>query len=235
MKRRSIKAVQNMPEDSLIERIKTIKRRDYQAYAAFVYLFGNRVSEALGLEKKIPTGEYYVYTRYNRKKKPREVKIPKYEIVPNEWEVEPIRASQVWYDPEKGMLNCSGIPTFKIDSRPLREAYVFVDGPNEKPLAELLLSYVDDVKRERGENAPLFNFSRQACYNIFTRKLGSTAFPHKLRDLRATKDSTVYGLDAKDLLTKYNWAQPQMAMYYGQKNQKDIIEKMKKKSEEKTK
>jgi hypothetical protein len=57
------------------------------------------------------------------------------------------------------------------------------------------------------------------------------AFPHKLRDLRATKDATVYGLDAKDLQEKFNWARPEMAMYYGRKNKTDIIAKMRKNTE----
>lgn len=226
MKKRSIQRVPNMADEDVVTKIQAIPIEEYRAYACFVYLFGNRVSEALGLPKREATGEFYEYNRFSRKGA-RTVKIPKYTIVPNEWEVEPIRASQIELDEEKDLLWCRGVPTFKTTGRPHRDVWVLVSGPNEKPLAVLLWNYVQSRRLEE-DNAVLFNFTRQACYNMFRRYIGVNAFPHKLRDLRATKDATVYGLDAKDLVEKYNWADPKMAMYYGRKNKTDIIAKMRK-------
>jgi len=196
-----------------------------------VYLFGNRVSEAIGLPKQKETGEYYVYERTN-KKGTKTVKIPKTVPVEGEWEVEPIPSWAVEYDEKAGLLWCRGVPTFKTGSRPLRDVWVMANGPAEKPLVEALWGYVRKRRLEAGMEAPLFVMTRQGVYNSFRTYLGVNAFPHKLRDLRATKDATTYGLDAKDLQEKYRWARPDMAMYYGRKNQSDIIGKMRRKMNE---
>jgi hypothetical protein len=229
MKRRSIQRVPNVAEDGLIANILSIPSRQMRAYACFVYLFGNRVSEAIGLPKTEPTGEYYEYTRVS-KKGSRIVKIPKTNIVPNEWTVEPLRAWCIEYDEKAGILWCRGIPTFKTSNRPVRDAWVLAGG-TEKPMIDELWAYTLKVREEGGLDAPLFEMTRQAVYESFRKYLGMNAFPHKLRDLRATKDATTYGLDAKDLQEKFNWARPEMAMYYGRKNKTDIIAKMRKNTE----
>jgi hypothetical protein len=201
-----------------------------RAYACFIYLFGNRVSEAIGLPLTIDTGEYYEYTRTN-KAGTKTVKIPKTLIQRNKdgsflWEVEPLKAWNIEYDEQKRILWCKGVPTFKTATRPIRDVWVMIDGPAEEPLVNYLWGYVVALRKEKGDSAVLFDFTRQAVYNAFRQYLGPNAFPHKLRDLRATKDATTYGLDAKDLQEKYNWARPEMAMYYGRKNKTDIIAKM---------
>lgn len=230
MKRRSIQHVPNVAEDGLITNILRINSEQMRAYACFVYLFGNRVSEAIGLPKQRETGEFYVYERTN-KKGTKTIKIPKVVPVEGEWEVPPIPVWSIEYDPKAAILWCRGVPTFKTGSRPLRDVWVMTDGPHEKPLADALWAYATARREQVGIDAPLFEMTRQAVYSAFRTYLGVNAFPHKLRDLRATKDATTYGLDAKDLQEKYRWARPDMAMYYGRKNQSDIIGKMRRNME----
>ena len=227
MKKRSIVRVPNMSEESIVEGIMKIPDEQVRAYACFVYLFGNRVSEALGMPKTRETGEYYEYTQISKKGR-KIVKIPKTIIVPNEWEVEPLKAWNVQYDKETQILWCTGVPTFKTANRPVRDVWVMVKGPGEAPVAQVLWNYVKATRASKGDDSVLFDLSRYKAYKDFRKYLGVNAFPHKLRDLRATKDATVYGLDAKDLQEKFNWARPEMAMYYGRKNKSDVIAKMRK-------
>lgn len=215
-----------MSDGTIVDKILAMRSTKMKAYAAFVYLFGNRVSEAIGLPLTRETGEYYEYERVTKAGVKR-VRIPKKELVPNEWEVEPLKAWAVEYDEEKKILWVKGIPTFKTGNRPGRDVWVIVDGYNEKPLVEIVWRYVKAVRKKYGDDAPLFPITRQGAYMAFRKELGVNAFPHKLRDLRATKDAVTYGLDAKDLQEKFNWARPEMAMYYGRKNKTDIIAKMK--------
>jgi len=225
MKKRSIQRVPNLSDGTIVDNIMRMKSKKMKAYAAFVYLFGNRVSEGIGLPKTEETGEYYEYTK-TTKKGTKTVKIPKKILVPNEWEVEPLKAWAVEYDREKGILWVKGIRTFKRGGRPNRDVWVLESGFNEKPLIDIVWKHTLAVRKKYGDDAPLFNITRQGAYMAFRKELGVNAFPHKLRDLRATKDAVTYGLDAKDLQEKFDWANPEMAMYYGRKNKTDIIAKM---------
>jgi len=227
-KKRSIRAVPNIPEDQLIAKIKGVPDAQMRNYLAFIYLFGNRVSEVIGLPKYTVTG-HYSYTRTN-KRGTKTVKIRKIVLDRDEkgqlqWEVEPVKAWQIEYNHITKVLYCRNVPTFKREGRPPRDVWILVTGPDEQELCRMLYEYVKTVKAI-DEMDVLFNLTRNQVYKASRRYLGANAFPHKLRDLRATKDATVYGLDAKDLQEKYDWSRPDMAMYYGRKNRTDIIQKM---------
>jgi len=239
MKRRSIHEVPNLPEATLTERIMGIRNKRMKAYACFVYLFGNRVSEGIGLPMTVNTGGHYTYYKTLKKRDKKgnaiikTIKIPKNEIVRDEkgeikYEVQPLEAWKVSFNEEDRILTCDSVSTFKTAGRPLRQVWVLVDGPGEKVLVEFLWDFVKKIRLSEGENAVLFPLKRQSVYRCFRHYIGINGFPHKLRDLRATKDATTYGLDAKDLQEKFNWSRPDMAMYYGRKNKTDIIAKMKK-------
>jgi hypothetical protein len=225
MKKRSIRDVPNIGDVTLVESIMRMKSKKMKAYAAFIYLFGNRVSEGIGLPLTTDTGEYYEYYR-TTKKGTKKVRINKKILVPNKWLVEPLKAWAVEYDQEQGLLWVKGIKTFKRGGRPNRDVWVLESGQNEKPLINIVWKHTLAVRKKYGDNAPLFDITRQGAYMAFRKELGVNAFPHKLRDLRATKDATTYGLDAKDLQEKFYWANAEMAMYYGRKNKTDIIAKM---------
>lgn len=229
MKKRSIKKVPGTNEETLIERILSIKNLDVRSYAAFTYLFGNRVSEGLGMPQTTVVGSYE-YTR-TTKKGTKKVVIPKIVFNYNKdgsfvYEVEPVRAWQIEYDVKKSLLWCRSIPTLKIPGRPERDVWALATGPNERILVDIVLEHTKKVVDREGEQGYLWTFSRNKAFKMFRKYLGVNNFPHKLRDQRATKDSTTYGLDAKDLQEKYNWQTAEMAMYYGRKNKSDIIEKM---------
>ncbi len=229
MKKRSITRVPNTLDADIVTRIKTIPKEDMRAYAAFVYLFGSRVSEALGLQETEETGEYYEYEKTN-KRGTKKVRIMKStpQLLPNgekKWIEEPLKAWAIEKRNNEKELWVVGIPTFKTANRPPRDVWAICDGPGERDIVDILYTYVLK-KRAENPDAVLFDFTRQSVYNNFRRYLGINAFPHKLRDLRATKDATTYGLDAKDLQEKFNWARPDMAMFYGRKNKTDIIGKM---------
>lgn len=230
MKKRSIKKVPGTNEETLVTLIKKIRNKKIRSYAAFTYLFGNRVSEGIGIRKTTITG-YYEYERTTKKgtkkiyiKKTVNKEQQQKGII--EYEIEPIRAWQIEYEEKKNLLWCRSIHTLKIPGRPVRDSWVLTDGPNEKELVEIVLEHTKKRIEEEGETAYLWELTRNNVYKAFRKHLGINNFPHKIRDQRATKDSTTYGLDAKDLKEKYHWQTSEMAMYYGSKNKTDIIDKM---------
>lgn len=126
-KKRSIKVVPNVNEERLLEGIYGIPDKELQAYIAFLYLFGNRVSEGIGIPKTEIVG-YYKYTRKS-KQGTKEVSIPKRRLLKNsegekEWEVEPLKTWQIEYDHIKKILHCRNVPTFKTAGRPFRDVWV---------------------------------------------------------------------------------------------------------------
>jgi predicted transposase YbfD/YdcC len=234
MKKRSIKKVPGTNEETLVTLIKNIPNKNIRSYAAFTYLFGNRVSEGIGIRKTVTTG-YYEYERTTRKGT-KTVYIKKIVNKENsegiEYEIEPVQAWQIEYDEKKSLLWCRSLPTLKIPGRPVRDSWVLTNGPNEMELVEIVIEHTQKIIKEKGETAYLWELTRNNVYKAFRKHLGINNFPHKIRDHRATKDSTTYGLDAKDLKEKYHWQTSEMAMYYGAKNKTDIIEKMRRTNKE---
>lgn len=227
-KKRSIRNVPNVLEDDLLSKIKAVPDLQLKSYFAFLYLFGSRVSEAIGLPLYDKVGEYkYVRKSRNGTKTVTVDKLILHKDADGNkvWVVEPIKAWQVEYDHIAKILYVRNIPTLKQTNRPGRDTWVLIKGPGEYEIAKILYDYVKKM-REFDEMGPLFDLTRNQVYKATRKYLGANAFPHKLRDLRATKDATVYGLDVKDLQEKYNWSRPDMAMYYGRKNRTDIIQKM---------
>jgi len=247
MIKRSIRNTPRTREEDIISRIigmknKTDRQKAIRAYAAFVYLFGNRVSEPLGIEKTEVVG-YYEYERMNAKGVTKKILVPKTVRVSTdrkkrEWLVEPMLAAslelfkgskEVFTIDEAETMWVRSLPTFKTRKRPRRDMWVLVQ--TEKTLCQIVWTWARH-KLSEGDDSVLFPLSRKSAYKAFRTYLGFNAFPHKLRDLRATKDAVVYGLDAKDLQEKYNWSRPDMAMYYGRKSQTDIIDKMLRRSKD---
>lgn len=145
---------------------------------------------------------YYEYTR-TTKKGTKKVVIPKIVYNYNSdgtfiYDVEPVRAWQIEFDEKKQLLWCRSIPTLKIPGRPERDVWALATGPNERVLVDIIIEHTNKRVEEEGEQAYLWTISRNTVFKAFRKHLGINNFPHKLRDQRATKDSTTYGLDAKD-------------------------------------
>lgn len=220
--RKPKKPIEDIPtptEEELLFKIKQMPEQ-YAAYACFIYLFGNRVSEALGGQKKERVGSYE-YTH------PRTGKVheqPVYKTLLGKENIlyEPLKKWAFRFGNE--FVIVSNIPTLKRRAdiyKTYREAYVYANGPNEKEFIEILNSYIE--KKSPNEN--IFTFNRRTAWKHISKNIGIP--PHKLRGMRATKDAVTYDLDATALKRKYNWATDGMAMHYASKNQKDIMAKMK--------
>jgi hypothetical protein len=217
-KKRKIEDIPNPSEAELLSRMELMPE-PHRSYAAFLYLYGSRVSEALGIPKREVVGHYE--GRING----HTYLLPKYRVVrskPQEYESKPLAAWNVDTDTNKEWVVIHNIPTFKRKNRPPRTAYVFRHGKNEQAFVDLFLQYW----RTKDAKEPLWTHTRQAAYWACMKYLEIP--PHKLRGLRATKDAVVYDLGAIDLKAKYHWASDTMPMHYARKNQSDIMKKIKK-------
>lgn len=93
----------------------------YRSYAAFTYLFGNRVSEALGKRVSDEKGL-------------------------ERWEYPPFYPSAL--EVAGSWLVAHEVPTLKRQGRPRRIAYVYLEGPGELRFAEILIDYLKERSPE---------------------------------------------------------------------------------------
>lgn len=221
-------------EQELLERIKRIPDVSVRAYAAFTYLMGNRVSEAMGgwMKKRIGT---YTYTHPRTGRTSQQ---PIYEYDYTNLAYEPLRKWQIEVAKrmEDEWIIVRNVPTLKRRDHKYfyRDVYVNLEGPYERKFAEILLNYIVAYKpeerlwelRRADRKNKIKPFDRRYVWKIIKKYTGIP--PHKLRGMRATKDATEYGMDALDLKTKYNWASADMAFHYAKKNPRDIMNKISK-------
>jgi integrase len=225
--KRSVHDIPSLPEEELIRRIQTMEE-PYKSYAAFCYLFGNRVSEALGVRNS----EFYANYVYYRDVKRRDAegkqyidRRPYYHAIYKEtegWKIPPLEPWRIKFHKD-GIIEVTDMLVLKTRKLTRKNKYVYAYGPGETQLAEILRQYVQDYLSP--ESTVLWGFRRQQAYRKFSEHLGIP--PHKLREMRATKDAVVYGLDAIELKEKHAWVDARMPLYYASKAQKDIVGKLK--------
>lgn len=224
-KKRKVDEVIDLPESVLLKRIQDMPE-PYRSYACFCYLFGNRVSEGLGIPKRDKIG-HYEYERVGRKKKVYTIQVPKFIETPEKgYELNPIEKRQIEYDKKNNVLWVLSIKTLKKADRPPRNVEVIIDGYGEAPFIETLMRYIENKK----DKEFLWTFNRKQAYYMFMKYLD--VMPHKLRSMRATKDVKIYAADAKDLMDKYKWSNANVALHYIQKNPQDRIDKARRKTQE---
>ena len=220
-KKRGVEDQPSPPEDELYYKMAQMPE-PYRSYAAFMYLFGNRVSEALGIKQRYVHKEE-TYTRinakgvtkfYTRKVYHDEKKLPGQPVL---WLVEPLKRWRISADEETITVL---MPTFKRAGRPLHALYAFKVGHGETRFYELLKEQVNSKRPEEY----IWTHSRVTQYFYTNKYLGITN--HKLRGMRATKDVVKYDLDTSALVNKFNWARPDMAIHYTALQGKDVKDKM---------
>lgn len=222
-KKRKVDQAPEIPEPLLLERINNTPE-PYKSYACFCYLFGNRVSEGIGIPNREIVG-FYEYPRKGKGGKIYTVKVPKYiEYGNSGYELEPIRAWQLEYDEKEEVLWAKSIPTLKKKDRDLRNVEVIYNGVGEKPFIKILLEY----RNTKNKEDYLWTFNRRQAYNNFMKYIGT--MPHKLRSMRATKEVKIYQYDTRDLMDKFKWSNANVALHYVQKNPRERIEKAKRKA-----
>jgi hypothetical protein len=100
--------------------------------------------------------------------------------------------------------------------------------PKREPLVPVMLTWVERVRREKGENAKLFNISYNKAYRIIKKageKIGEDFPPHRLRAERATQLVLEYGFNDFELTEWFLWKSPAVAHDYTTLAPK-IMEKM---------
>ncbi len=213
------------PEEVLLRIENCPNNKGQRALLAALWLFGNRISELLGIPPREVVG-HYEYTRSN-KKRTITVKIPKYRTIESEvgnidlWEVVPVTRVKAQVDPATNSVLLK-TQTLKRQGRPYHDYRAIIDLPEERRAWEILTEYL----ATKSGLEPLWSFRRSTAWNYCDKYLGVP--PHKLRGLRATRDAVKYGLDAIDLKGKFNWSDPGMAFHYASKNPRNLIEKMRK-------
>jgi len=221
------RAYPDLSAEEILLRIKAApNNRGQQAFLACLWLFGNRVSELLGIPPRETVG-YYEYKRVSKKKKNATVKILKYRYLNDEvdnidkWEVVPVTRVKAQVDPETNSVFLKA-QTLKREGRPYHDYRAILDLPEEREAWGILTEYL----ATKSGLEPLWSFRRSTGWSYCDKYLGVP--PHKLRGLRATRDAVKYGLDAIDLKAKYNWSDPGMAFHYASKNPRNLVDKMRK-------
>lgn len=223
-KRKPIEDIEAPPTAELLLMISKIPDPKYRSFMAALWLWGNRVSELLGIRTREIVG-YNEYTKAGRKKKIIKFKVPIYKtyrrkelekIGVGEWEVAPPKAINYEFDEINGFVRVHKVRTLKRQGRPPHTYTAKLNRPEEKLAWELIYDYWLVADKEK----PLWSFSRKTAWYYCNKYLGIP--PHKLRGERATRDSEVIHLDATVLKKKFNWASAHMALYYAEKNIQDV-------------
>jgi hypothetical protein len=196
-----------------------------KSYLCALWLFGNRVSELLGIRARIKVGEY-TYFKTNKRGETKVITIPKYRTVKDphkegmdEWVVKPIRRLDVITDTKKPIIRFVNVHTLKREGRPTHTYIARIDDAEEYLIWEVLQQYIETRKPEE----PLWNKTRQWAWFYCNKYLGVP--PHKLRGLRASRDAVEFNLDAIDLQNKFNWADASMPLHYARKNTRELEDK----------
>lgn len=209
MKKRGVNEIPMPPEETLYYQICQIPNEKQQAFAAFVYMAGGRVSEIIGTRRKDKEGKL--------------VKDKLILLREGKYQIEPIRKWDLEFTPD-GFMLIHNVPTLKRRGARRHMIPVFIKDPTEARFFALFKPYLDKLSPEDF----LFSFNRFYAYQTVRKYMGTHA--HFLRSMRATKDSVYYDIDATGIQRKYDWATPAMAMLYAQKNVKDVMAKMARKN-----
>lgn len=218
-------AYPNLDTLEILERLKLVpNNRGQRAFLAALWLFGNRVSELLGIPPREVIGEY-PSKRLKSKGDYYYFSVKKYRYIEDDiediskWEVPPVTRIKAQIDPKTQTVVMKA-QTLKSKGRPHHDYRALIDLPEDKEAWDILTEYLST----KSGLEPIWSFRRTTAWYYCNKHLGVP--PHKLRALRATRDAVTYGLDAIDLKTKFNWTDPGMAFYYASKNPHDLIAKM---------
>lgn len=188
-------------EQQLIKGIKEMPE-PYRSYAAFSYLGGNRVSEAIGGKSAY------------RDRQTGELKVRDYSAV---------LAGDVQRDGE-GWIEIRHIPTLKRkvkdSSKFYRDILIFEGGPGEKEFVDILMNYVNSKRKDE----VLWNHSRKTQWLYCDQCLKIP--PKILRSMRAKKYAKIYGFGALELKEIFNWGSVDMPFKYARYNRKALKDKM---------
>lgn len=200
-RKRSIGDIDDPTKDELYYNVMKL-REPVRSLAAFLYLTGNRVSEVIG-KPILPVNA---------------------DRDQEAWEYRPLRKYDVEVTPDWTMMRVKA-RTLKRKGRPMHTYVCRVDMPEEKRYFRIVYYYLAG----KDDNEYLWNFSRYKAWKEINHATGLP--PHKLRGLRATRDAVVFELDAIELKSKYNWANPNMAFHYASMSSHNIEEKLKRKQQ----
>lgn len=225
-KKRPIESIDDIPTPELIMKIKNIPdyHKQYRSFIAALWLFGNRVSELLGIKTRIRKGDRE-YIKTSKRGKQIKLTVPIYhtyktarrqELGLPEWEVEPPKTVNYTIDEVRGIVRIQGVHTLKRMGRPTHTYVAGIKRQEELSIWKIIQEYVDNAE----ENKPVWRFSRKSAWYYCNKYLGIP--PHKLRGMRATRDSTEFNMDASVIKKKFNWSSTDMALHYAQKNVRDV-------------
>lgn len=190
-------------EQELLNRMMRIPNIEYRSYAAFTYLFGNRVSEGIQGTSKF------------KDRKSGEIKERHYSA---------IKAGDFLID-DSGWIEVRNVPTLKRKVKDVTKFYrdllVYQYGEGEQPFVDILKEHISS--KDRSE--VLWNRSRKTYWHYFNKYL--LIPPKLLRSLRAKKDAKVYKLGALELKEKYNWGTTDMPFHYARFNKDALKAKIK--------
>lgn len=174
----------------------------FRSYAAFTYLFGNRVTEGI-------KGKSKYKDRKTGQTKTREfdgIKLDDFTVG------------------EDGWIQIDHVPTLKRKVKDTnkfyRELLVYSPGKGEEPFLELLERYLLTIPYGR----PIWTHSRKAQWHHCDKYLKIP--PKVLRSMRAKKDAQQYKLGALELKEKYNWGSVDMPFHYAKFNKTALKKKI---------
>lgn len=216
----------NLSPEEIVYRLEaTPNNKGQRAFLAAVWLFGNRVSELLGIPPREVVGSYPSKRKKAKGDQWYFFEVKKYRYIASDiediskWEVPPVTRIKARIEPESNSVILS-TQTLKRSGRPYHDYRAILDLPEDKKAWDILQDYLS----KKSGLEPLWSFRRTTGWYYCNKYLGVP--PHKLRGLRATRDAVTYGLDAIDLKNKYNWSDPSMAFFYAAKNPRDMLAKM---------
>lgn len=233
-KKKPIEDIDDIPEAELVMKILAIPdhHSKYRSFIAALWLFGNRISEVLGIRTRKKIGER-THTKTTKRGKTLSYIVPVYktyrpkelaELKLGKYEVEPPKAVNYEVDANRKLIKIHGIHTLKRDGRPKHTYVASIKRKEENELWKLVHEQIASTEQKN----PIWDFSRKTGWYYCNHYLGIP--PHKLRGMRATRDSKVYNLDATILKKKFNWSSSDMALHYALMNTKDVEDSLERNS-----
>lgn len=89
--------------------------------------------------------------------------------------------------------------------------------PRKEPLVPIMLGWVERIRREKGKDGKLFDFTYNRAYNIIKKAgeaIGEDFPPHRLRAERATQLAVEYDFDDSELTEWFEWKNAKEAHNY---------------------